>query len=58
MIVSITVTTGLGGSGDATPVDGTSPARAVAESAHASIKLIAKRFMLFSFEVEAMQDCL
>ena len=44
--------------GAGVPVDGISPAKAVVESTHASIKLIVKRFMLFSFEVEAMQDYL
>jgi hypothetical protein len=46
------------GAGDGAPVDGTSPAKAEPESAHARNKAITKRFMLFSFEVEAMQDCL
>jgi hypothetical protein len=62
-IVSIIVTIGLGGcdampldgispgGGDTMPVDGINPARAVPESAHARTKAIAKRFMLFSFEV-------
>jgi hypothetical protein len=41
-----------GGGGDTTSVEGTSPASAVAESAHASATAITNRFMVFSFEFE------
>lgn len=41
------------GAGAATSVDGTSPAIAVAESAHAKAKAITKRFIVISpYEVE------